>query len=128
MSLTTQVSRLKDDSPDGKQVVELGPGPGALTRKLFEQYPHMTAVEIDQRAVAFLGQKLPGLQVVPVVCASLTPQYRAHGPTPHGSTPALTPPVHAPPPPLPDTCRCCIWMCCAATGLIWRVSAEDHCP
>jgi 16S rRNA A1518/A1519 N6-dimethyltransferase RsmA/KsgA/DIM1 with predicted DNA glycosylase/AP lyase activity len=44
-------------------VVEIGPGPGALTRVLYPRYPLMTALEIDQRAVAFLGEKLPGLSV-----------------------------------------------------------------
>ena len=58
------VNRLEDSSKDGSRVVELGPGPGALTRKLFERYPRMTAVEIDQRAVSFLREKLPGLKVL----------------------------------------------------------------
>ena len=52
-----------DKSLDGHRVVEIGPGPGALTRVLFQRYPSMTAIEIDQRAVAFLGEKLPGLAV-----------------------------------------------------------------
>ena len=52
-----------DRSEGGHRVVEIGPGPGALTRVLYPRYPKMTAIEIDQRAVAFLGQKLPGLQV-----------------------------------------------------------------
>ena len=50
----------KDSSPGGANVVEIGPGPGALTRVLFPRYPAMTAIEIDERAVAFLGEKLPG--------------------------------------------------------------------
>ena len=53
----------KDESSDGHRVVEIGPGPGALTRVLYQRYPSMTAIEIDQRAVAFLGEKLPGLKV-----------------------------------------------------------------
>jgi 16S rRNA (adenine1518-N6/adenine1519-N6)-dimethyltransferase len=52
-----------DASAGGHRVVEIGPGPGALTRVLYPRYPRMTAIEIDQRAVAFLGEKLPGLQV-----------------------------------------------------------------
>jgi 16S rRNA A1518/A1519 N6-dimethyltransferase RsmA/KsgA/DIM1 with predicted DNA glycosylase/AP lyase activity len=31
---------------------------------LHKKYPKMTAIEIDQRAVAFLGEKIPGLNVV----------------------------------------------------------------
>jgi hypothetical protein len=49
-----------DTSAKGHRVVEIGPGPGALTRVLYQRYPDMTAIEIDQRAVAFLGEKLPG--------------------------------------------------------------------
>ena len=58
------VDALHDDSPEGNRVVELGPGPGALSRVLIRQYPKMTAVEIDQRAVAFLGEKIPELDVI----------------------------------------------------------------
>ena len=58
------VDALQDDSVEGCRVVELGPGPGALSRMLIKRYPKMTAVEIDQRAVAFLGEKLPALNVV----------------------------------------------------------------
>ena len=52
-----------DTSSEGHRVVEIGPGPGALTRVLYQRYPSMTAIEIDQRAVAFLGEKLPGLLI-----------------------------------------------------------------
>lgn len=48
----------------GSRVVEIGPGLGALSRVLHPQYPDMTAVEIDQRAVAILNEKLPNLRVV----------------------------------------------------------------
>ena len=55
---------LVDDSAGGVRVVEVGPGPGALSRVLVERYPSMTAIELDQRAVAFLAEKLPALRVV----------------------------------------------------------------
>jgi len=58
------VNALTDDSEQGSRVVELGPGPGALSRMLIQRYPNMTAVEIDQRAVAFLQEKLPTLRVL----------------------------------------------------------------
>jgi|MDTB01.2.fsa_nt_gb 16S rRNA (adenine1518-N6/adenine1519-N6)-dimethyltransferase len=58
------IDAFEDDSDEGNRVVEVGPGPGALTRKLVDRYPRMTAIEIDQRAVAFLGEKLPQLKVV----------------------------------------------------------------
>jgi hypothetical protein len=55
---------LQDSSQEGVQVVELGPGPGALSRVLHRRFPRMTAVEIDQRAVAFLAEKVEGLHVL----------------------------------------------------------------
>ena len=55
---------LVDQSPGGRQVVELGPGPGALTRVLFLRYPEMLCVEIDERAVALLTTAMPALTVV----------------------------------------------------------------
>lgn len=58
------IDSFEDTSDGGSRVVEVGPGPGALTRKLVERYPKMTAIEIDQRAVAFLEEKLPTLNVV----------------------------------------------------------------
>jgi len=54
----------QDDSEEGSRVVEIGPGMGALTRVLVDRYPRMKAVEIDQRAVAFLNDKLPQLDVI----------------------------------------------------------------
>ena len=55
---------LVDESADGERVVELGPGTGALSRTLVRRFPKMTAVEIDGRAVEFLGEKLPDLKVL----------------------------------------------------------------
>jgi 16S rRNA (adenine1518-N6/adenine1519-N6)-dimethyltransferase len=57
------VSQLEDASEKGKCVVEVGPGKGALTALLLSQYPQMTAIEIDQRSVAYLGQELPDLDI-----------------------------------------------------------------
>lgn len=51
-------------STGGRQVVELGPGPGALTRVLYRRYPQMLAVEIDPRAVTLLTTDMPKLTVV----------------------------------------------------------------
>lgn len=53
-----------DANDKGHRVVEIGPGTGALTRSLFPIYPKMTAVEIDRRAIEFLGKKLPDLSVI----------------------------------------------------------------
>ena len=48
----------------GQRVVEIGPGAGALTRVLVKEFPKMKAIEIDQRAVSLLGDKLPNLDVI----------------------------------------------------------------
>ena len=37
---------------------------GALSRVLCIRYPNMTAIEIDDRAVTFLKEKLPTLKVI----------------------------------------------------------------
>lgn len=52
-----------DSSEEGMRAVEIGPGMGALTRVLVKRYPRMTAIEIDQRSVAFLNEKMPQLDV-----------------------------------------------------------------
>lgn len=49
--------------PDAR-VVEVGPGTGALTGALLARFPHMRALEIDQRAVTLLREEFPGLDVV----------------------------------------------------------------
>lgn len=58
------VDSFQDESILGSNVVEIGPGAGALSRVLYTRYPNMTAIELDQRAVAFLHEKLPGFKVV----------------------------------------------------------------
>jgi 16S rRNA (adenine1518-N6/adenine1519-N6)-dimethyltransferase len=57
-------NRFEDHSEDGLKVIEIGPGAGALTRVLYPRYPSMTVIEIDQRAVKFLTEKLPGLNII----------------------------------------------------------------
>ena len=52
-----------------------GPGPGALSRVLHQRYPNMTAIEVDQRAVAFLAKKMPGLNVINMVGPLIVEQY-----------------------------------------------------
>lgn len=58
------VDSFNDMSVNGEKVIEIGPGAGALTRVLYPRYPDMTAIELDQRAVQFLAQKLPQLNVI----------------------------------------------------------------
>ncbi len=40
-------------------VVEIGAGMGALTALLAERYAGLTAIEVDERAVAYLAERLP---------------------------------------------------------------------
>ena len=50
-------------SLDGQQVLEIGPGPGGLTRALLRAGAHVTAIEMDRRclpALAELGGAFPG--------------------------------------------------------------------
>lgn len=51
------------DAPRDAAVVEIGPGTGALTEALLERYDDVTALEIDERAVAYLERHLPSLDV-----------------------------------------------------------------
>ncbi len=51
------------EAPVGAQVVEIGPGRGALTTDLHNLYPDMIAVEVDPRSVALLTEKYPDLDI-----------------------------------------------------------------
>lgn len=51
------------DAGRGDRVVEIGPGTGALTEALLEQFDNVHAVELDQRAIEVLEQKFPDLPV-----------------------------------------------------------------
>jgi 16S rRNA (adenine1518-N6/adenine1519-N6)-dimethyltransferase len=55
-NLTARIARQAGDLA-GRQVVEVGPGPGGLTRALLAtDAAHVTAVEIDPRAIAALAE------------------------------------------------------------------------
>ena len=58
------MSALEDRSEQGVRVIEIGPGAGALTRVMHKKYPRMTAIEIDQRAIRFLKEKIPELSCI----------------------------------------------------------------
>src|SRR6266702_4872288 len=55
-------------SPD-EDVLEVGPVPGVLTAQLAERARSVTAVEIDERMVAVLGETLAGHEIVKIVRA-----------------------------------------------------------
>jgi len=49
----------------GAQVVEIGPGRGALTSELLARFPDLIAIEVDERAVDELREMHPSLNVRP---------------------------------------------------------------
>jgi 16S rRNA (adenine1518-N6/adenine1519-N6)-dimethyltransferase len=59
------VRRIADavEAAPGQGVVEIGPGTGALTGELLRRYPHLVALEVDERAIAHLRTALPALDV-----------------------------------------------------------------
>lgn len=58
------VNAMDDASEGGKRVIELGPGTGAVTARLWQRYPEMVGVELDQRAMRVLAEKVPGATVI----------------------------------------------------------------
>ena len=43
----------------GEQIIEIGPGEGALTARLLERVPHLTAIEIDRDLATYLRHTIP---------------------------------------------------------------------
>jgi len=54
LNLTARIARAGGPF-EGISVLEVGPGPGGLTRALIAQGAHVVAIERDQRAIAALG-------------------------------------------------------------------------
>jgi 16S rRNA (adenine1518-N6/adenine1519-N6)-dimethyltransferase len=52
------------DPAPGDNIIEIGPGLGALTKKLLEKVPSITGVEIDNRVGEELKAKFPGLKLL----------------------------------------------------------------
>ncbi len=52
-------------------VIEIGPGPGALTERLAEHAGHVTAIEIDAQMIPALEEILSGHDNVEVICADV---------------------------------------------------------
>ncbi len=52
------------DPMPGDNIIEIGPGLGALTSKLMEKVPSITAIEIDKRVGDELKAKFPGLKLL----------------------------------------------------------------
>ena len=51
------------EAPADAHVVEIGAGTGVLTERLARKYERLTALEIDERAVEVLRERLPGSDV-----------------------------------------------------------------
>ncbi len=45
------------------RIIEIGPGTGALTKWLVQNYEDVHVIELDERAVAVLDQEFPGLTI-----------------------------------------------------------------
>jgi len=54
LNITRKIARAADVGP-GDTVLEIGPGPGGLTRALLESSAHVTAIERDARCIDALG-------------------------------------------------------------------------
>ena len=46
-----------------QQILEIGPGTGALTEFLLKKYRQLSVIEVDERAVRILEDKFPGLTI-----------------------------------------------------------------
>lgn len=46
------------------KVIEIGPGAGALTEVLTEQFSDLSVIEIDRRMAEFLAERFPGLNII----------------------------------------------------------------
>jgi 16S rRNA (adenine1518-N6/adenine1519-N6)-dimethyltransferase len=55
LNITRKIARLAGPL-DGQTVIEVGPGPGGLTRALLEAGAHVIAVEMDPRFIELLGE------------------------------------------------------------------------
>ncbi len=60
------ISKIVDTFNPSKDenIIEIGPGTGALTRALYEKIGPFTVVEIDTRVIEKLQSELPGLQII----------------------------------------------------------------
>lgn len=56
------IAALKADP--GDQVIEIGPGAGALTGLLSERFQNVTAIEVDPRAARLIEEKHPSVSVI----------------------------------------------------------------
>jgi len=55
MNITRKIARLANAGPDD-HIIEVGPGPGGLTRALLETGAHVSAIERDERCLDILNE------------------------------------------------------------------------
>ena len=60
LNITRKIARLAE-LPPGARVIEVGPGPGGLTRALLETGARVTAIEKDERFRPLLSEWLAGV-------------------------------------------------------------------
>ena len=56
---------------DKDHIVEIGPGLGALTKRLAQKASHVTAIEIDTQMIPVLDEVLEGFDNTRVICADV---------------------------------------------------------
>jgi 16S rRNA (adenine1518-N6/adenine1519-N6)-dimethyltransferase len=84
LNLTARIARAAGPFDPGTTIIEIGPGPGGLTRALLAQGAHrVVAVERDQRAIAALqeiAERYPGrLDVIAADALAFDPSPRLGG-------------------------------------------------
>ncbi len=66
---------------ENDELVEIGPGMGAITEGLYAISKNLSVVEIDERAAAFLAERFPGLHIIQkdILKFDFTEYYAARG-------------------------------------------------
>jgi 16S rRNA (adenine1518-N6/adenine1519-N6)-dimethyltransferase len=62
LSIAKAISDAVSDEPNGRKVIEVGPGMGVLTQYLIEKPIKLQVVEIDRESVAYLKANYPALE------------------------------------------------------------------
>lgn len=57
-SVLEAISSIVDEHKTTEDLIEIGPGTGALTNLLIQKFPNLTVVEVDKRCVDFLNQNI----------------------------------------------------------------------
>lgn len=62
LSIAKAIADAVSDEPNGRSVIEVGPGMGVLTQYLIEKPIQLQVVEIDRESVAYLKANYPALE------------------------------------------------------------------